>query len=90
VFRIHKKCSDKNPSGSFLADVINQTAVAAMLEEGIDISDTQPKLLTDKTVEMFKPVIILGSGDARKFYSGKSYEDRKLEDPAALATSRAR
>lgn len=33
-----------------------------MLEEGIDISDTQPKLLTDKTVEMFKPVIILGSG----------------------------
>ena len=55
--------------------MINQTAVAAMLEEGIDMSDTQPKLLTDKTVEMFKPVIILGSGDARKFYSGKSYED---------------
>ena len=46
-----------------------------MLEEGIDMSDTQPKLLTDKTVDMFKPVIILGYGDARKFYSGKSYED---------------
>jgi arsenate reductase len=75
VFRIYKKCSDKNPSGSFPADVINQTAVAAMLEKGIDSSDTQPKLLTDKTVELFKPVIIMDYGDARKFYSGKCYED---------------
>jgi arsenate reductase (thioredoxin) len=47
--------------------MINPTAVAAMLEEGINISDAQPKLLVDETVEFSKVVITMGSGDACKF-----------------------
>ena len=69
-------------AGSIPADAINPTAVAAMLEEGIDISGAQPKLLTDETVELSDVVITMGCGDACKFYPGKRYEDWKLEDPA--------
>lgn len=69
-------------AGSIPADAINPTAVAAMLEEGIDISGEQPKLLTDETVELSDVVITMGCGDACKFYPGKRYEDWKLEDPA--------
>jgi len=69
-------------AGSIPAESINPNAIAAMLEEGIDISDAQPKLLTDETVELSDVVITMGCGDACKFYPGKRYEDWKLEDPA--------
>ena len=69
-------------AGSIPAETINPIAIAAMLEEGIDISDAQPKLLTDETVELSDVVITMGCGDACKFYPGKRYEDWKLEDPA--------
>ena len=69
-------------AGSIPAESINPVAIAAMLEEGIDISDAQPKLLTDETVELSDVVITMGCGDACKFYPGKRYEDWKLEDPA--------
>ena len=69
-------------AGSIPAESINPIAIAAMLEEGIDISDAQPKLLTDETVELSDVVITMGCGDACKFYPGKRYEDWKLEDPA--------
>ena len=69
-------------AGSIPAESINPIAIAAMLEEGIDISDAQPKLLTDETVELSDIVITMGCGDACKFYPGKRYEDWKLEDPA--------
>lgn len=69
-------------AGSIPAESINPIAIAAMLEEGIDISGAQPKLLTDETVELSDVVITMGCGDACKFYPGKRYEDWKLEDPA--------
>jgi arsenate reductase len=69
-------------AGSIPAESINPIAIDAMLEEGIDISDAQPKLLTDETVELSDVVITMGCGDACKFYPGKRYEDWKLEDPA--------
>ena len=69
-------------AGSIPAESINPIAIAAMLEEGIDISDAQPKLLTDETVELSDVVITMGCGDACKIYPGKRYEDWKLEDPA--------
>jgi arsenate reductase len=69
-------------AGSIPAESINPIAIAAMLEEGIDISHAQPKLLIDETVELSDVVITMGCGDACKFYPGKRYEDWKLEDPA--------
>ena len=69
-------------AGSTPADSINPVAIQAMWEEGIDISDEQPKILTDETVQSADVVITMGCGDTCKFYPGKRYEDWVLEDPA--------
>ena len=69
-------------AGSMPADQINPTAVAAMLEEGIDITAEQPKVLTTEAVQASDVVITMGCGDACPFFPGKRYEDWKLDDPA--------
>ncbi|QIM18954.1 arsenate reductase ArsC [Leucobacter coleopterorum] len=69
-------------AGSMPTDQINPTAVAAMLEEGIDITAEQPKVLTAEAVEASDVVITMGCGDACPFFPGKRYEDWKLDDPA--------
>ncbi|MCF8548964.1 MAG: arsenate reductase ArsC [Pontimonas sp.] len=69
-------------SGSAPKDSINPVAVEVMLEEGIDISLNEPKILTDEQVQASDVVITMGCGDACKFYPGKRYEDWELEDPA--------
>jgi len=69
-------------SGSEPKDQINPVAAEAMLEEGIDIRDNEPKILTDDQVQSSDVVITMGCGDACKFYPGKRYEDWELEDPA--------
>lgn len=69
-------------AGSMPADQINPTAVAAMREEGIDITAEQPKVLTTEAVQDSDVVITMGCGDACPFFPGKRYEDWKLDDPA--------
>ncbi len=69
-------------AGSAPGDTVNPAAVAAMAEEGIDISANQPKVLTDAAVQDSDVVITMGCGDACPFYPGKRYEDWKLQDPA--------
>ena len=69
-------------AGSTPADAINQVAVRAMAEEGIDISGEQPKVLTTDAVKTSDVVITMGCGDTCPFYPGKRYEDWVLDDPA--------
>ena len=69
-------------AGSMPADQINPVAVEAMLEEGIDIRDEKPKVLTPEAVQASDVVITMGCGDACPYYPGKRYEDWVLEDPA--------
>lgn len=69
-------------AGSMPADQINPTAVAAMREEGIDITPEQPKVLTTEAVQDSDVVITMGCGDACPFFPGKRYEDWELDDPA--------
>lgn len=69
-------------AGSMPADQINPVAVEVMREEGIDITDEQPKVLTTEAVQDSDVVITMGCGDACPFFPGKRYEDWKLEDPA--------
>lgn len=69
-------------SGSAPQDQINPVAAEVMLEEGIDISQNEPKILTDEQVRASDVVITMGCGDACKFYPGKRYEDWELADPA--------
>ena len=69
-------------AGSEPKDQINPIAVEVMAEEGIDIANNTPKILSDEAVQASDVVITMGCGDACKFYPGKRYEDWKLDDPA--------
>jgi protein-tyrosine-phosphatase len=69
-------------AGSAPADQINAVAVAAMAEEGIDITGEQPKILTTEAVRASDVVITMGCGDTCPYYPGKRYEDWVLDDPA--------
>ncbi|WP_062463921.1 arsenate reductase ArsC [Demequina soli] len=69
-------------AGSMPADQINPVAVEAMLEDGIDIREERPKVLTTDAVEASDVVITMGCGDVCPYFPGKRYEDWKLEDPA--------
>ena len=73
---------DVRSAGSQPADQVNQVAVAAMAEVGIDIAAEQPKVLTPESVQDSDVVITMGCGDACPFYPGKRYEDWELDDPA--------
>lgn len=69
-------------AGSQPADQVNPVAVAAMAEEGIDITAEQPKVLTDAAVREADVVITMGCGDECPYFPGKRYEDWVLDDPA--------
>jgi protein-tyrosine-phosphatase len=61
---------------------INPSAIAAMAEEGIDIANNTPKVLTDSAVKESDYVITMGCGDTCPFFPGKTYLDWPLNDPA--------
>ena len=69
-------------AGSEPADRINPIAVAAMAEEGIDITAELPSILDVEQVRLSDAVITMGCGDACPVFAGKRYEDWELEDPA--------
>ena len=78
-------------AGSAPKESINPIAVQVMSEEGIDIANNQPKVLTTEAVKDSDVVITMGCGDTCPFFPGKRYEDWVLEDPAGkdLITVRA-
>ncbi|MFF2276358.1 arsenate reductase ArsC [Agromyces sp. NPDC058126] len=69
-------------AGSEPKDQINPVAIQAMAEEGIDIANNVPKVLTTEAVRDSDVVITMGCGDACPIFPGKRYEDWKLDDPA--------
>jgi len=69
-------------AGSEPADRINPVAVAAMAEDGIDITAAVPTLLATESVAESDVVITMGCGDACPIFPGKRYEDWQLDDPA--------
>jgi arsenate reductase (thioredoxin) len=77
-------------AGSLPAEQVNPSAVAAMAEVGIDISDQQPKVLTTESVEASDVVITMGCGDACPIFPGKRYLDWELEDPAGKGVESVR
>ncbi len=77
-------------AGSAPAASVNPAAVAAMLEEGIDMSAEMPKVLTDDAVRASDVVITMGCGDTCAIYPGKRYEDWALEDPAGQGVDAVR
>ena len=77
-------------AGSIPGDQVNPSAVAAMAEVGIDISDQRPKILTTDAVQASGVVITMGCGDACPIFRGKRYLDWDLEDPAGQGVEAVR
>jgi arsenate reductase len=69
-------------AGTEPKDQVNPSAVAAMSEEGIDIANNAPKVLTTEAVQDSDFVITMGCGDECPYFPGKQYRDWPLEDPA--------
>ncbi len=68
--------------GSEPGTEINPSAIAAMAEVGIDITQEFPKPWTTEIVQAADVVITMGCGDACPIYPGKRYEEWELGDPA--------
>ena len=68
--------------GSEPAAALNQAAVAAMAEKGIDISKELPQPWADEIVRAADVIVTMGCGDACPVYPGKRYVDWELDDPA--------
>ena len=77
-------------AGSAPGDAVNPVAVEVMCEEGIDISQAIPALLTTDAVSESDVVITMGCGDACPIFPGKRYEDWVLEDPAGQGADAVR
>ena len=77
-------------AGSAPKGQINPVAVQVMAEEGIDIANNVPKLLTVEAVKESDVVITMGCGDACPIFPGKRYEDWELDDPAGQGTDAVR
>jgi arsenate reductase len=76
--------------GSEPGDQINPIAIQAMAEEGIDISQGVPQLMTTEQVRDSDVVITMGCGDVCPFFPGKRYEDWKLADPKGRSIDEVR
>jgi arsenate reductase (thioredoxin) len=81
---------DVRSAGSLPGDQVNPSAVAAMAEVGVDISQQTPKVLTADAVQASDVVITMGCGDACPIFPGKRYLDWQLADPAGLGVEAVR
>lgn len=76
--------------GSEPADQVNQAAVAAMAEKGIDISGEIPQPWADEIVRAADVVVTMGCGDACPVFPGKRYVDWEVDDPSGKAVEEVR
>ncbi len=76
--------------GSEPGEFVNQAAVSAMAERGIDISKELPQPWADEIVRAADVVVTMGCGDACAIYPGKKYLDWDVEDPSGQSIEAVR
>ena len=76
--------------GSEPGSEINPSAVAAMAEVGIDITQEYPKPWTAEIAQASDVVITMGCGDTCPYFPGKRYLDWVLADPAGQGVESVR
>jgi protein-tyrosine-phosphatase len=76
--------------GSEPVGEVNPSAVAAMAEVGIDISNAYPKPWTDEIVRAANVIVTMGCGDSCPFFPGTRYLDWEVGDPAGLPLEEVR
>ena len=68
-------------AGTTPGERVHPEVVEAMRELGIDLSDRQPRLLTDELSRWADVVVTMGCGDECPYVPGKRYIDWDLPDP---------
>jgi arsenate reductase len=81
---------DVRSAGSEPASAVHPNVVQAMRELGIDLSSSQPRLISDDAVREADAVITMGCGDVCPVYPGKRYLDWQVDDPAGLSLAETR
>lgn len=76
--------------GSEPADQVNPSAVAAMAEQGIDITDQQPLRWSESDLEQADVIVTMGCGDTCPVLPGKRYVDWPFDDPAGQGVEAVR
>jgi arsenate reductase len=76
--------------GSEPGHEINTIAIQAMAEDGIDISQGVPQLMTTEAVRDSDVVITMGCGDVCPIFPGRRYEDWQLTDPRGKSLDEVR
>jgi protein-tyrosine-phosphatase len=76
--------------GSEPAESVNQSAVQAMAEKGVDISGEIPQPWADEIIRAADVVVTMGCGDACPIFPGKRYVDWELDDPAGKPVEQVR
>ena len=71
-------------AGTEPAQRVHPIVVTVMLEDGIDVSQRVPRLLTDDLARWADVVVTMGCGDACPVIAGKRYIDWDLRDPKDL------
>lgn len=77
-------------AGTTPADRVHESVATVMREEGIDLSDRKPQLLTTHLAQWADVVITMGCGDACPVIPGKRYVEWDLPDPNGLPVERVR
>ena len=73
---------ESRSAGTRPAEQVHPVVVAAMREQGIDLSARRPQKLTDELGEWADVVVTMGCGDECPYIPGKKYIDWDLTDPA--------
>ncbi|HKV31904.1 MAG TPA: arsenate reductase ArsC [Candidatus Dormibacteraeota bacterium] len=73
---------ESRSAGTQPAEHVHRVVVAAMLEQGIDLSRRRPQKLTGELAEWADVVVTMGCADECPYIPGKKYIDWDLTDPA--------
>jgi arsenate reductase len=77
-------------AGTEPAERIHPNVLAVLQEEGIDLSQRTPRLLTEEMARWADVVITMGCGDSCPVIPGKRYVDWDLRDPKDLPIAEVR
>src|ERR1700738_3155923 len=77
-------------AGTSPADRVHASVITLMREEGIELSDRQPRLLTTGLAQWADIVITMGCGDECPVIPGKRYIDWDLPDPKTMSLEQVR
>jgi protein-tyrosine-phosphatase len=85
-----RRGGEARSAGSRPAQHLDEAALEAMDEIGIDLSERRPKAITPEDVEWADVVVTMGCGDACPVLPGKEYVDWNLADPVGMCLEEVR